>query len=450
MCTLARRLLSRAMKFTSSAAAGAAVFALAGTASADEVFKATKAITLPDGQNIVAFDISFVDPVLKLYILADRTNKAVDVVDTDNNKVVAQVGKGSFTGATGVNDTSGPDGVMFVGHDQIWAGDGDSTLKIFSWPGQALLGTVHTSVASDNRVDEMCNDPADHLAMVTNNAAPGDPFSTLVSTIPHSKPPLFDDSSIVKKIVFDGMTNNTQKATGGAEQCQWNPRTKRFYIALPAINGTNNGGVAVIDPKTQKVETTFVVPFNDCAAPQGMAIGPDHQILLGCNGVSGDGLFSTVVIDERVPPNPSPTTPATIIKVLNNESGADMVWFNPGDNHYFLARSSAAGPAAGGHQQLGVVDAVRLQVDQSIPTVRSAAAPLNAHSVAADPNRNQVYVPIPGANAANPNGAGTVCSSVSVPGHKGSDTQGCIAIFTTHNDDRPSVARERQPDELQE
>jgi len=449
MCTPSRRLLSRTFNFT-WAAAVAAVFALAGTASADEVFKATKAITLPDGQNIVSFDISFVDPVLKLYILGDRTNKAVDVVDTDNNKVVAQVGKGLFTGATGNNDTSGPDGVMFVDQKEIWAGDGDSTLKIFSWPAGTLIKSLSTGGAK--RVDEMCFDPVDHLAMAANNAD-DPPFVTIISSTTHSIVPN-------GKIIFDGSTTvhgTTPVASNGIEQCQWNPRTGKFYISVPEISGPNNpnltnsvaGGVTVIDPKTLIIEKTFVIDHAACAGPQGMAVGPDNQILLGCNapsgtngtpGNTGNGNFSTVVINDA----------ASAFTAINNESGADEVWFNPGDNHYFLARSSAAGPAAGGHQQLGVIDAVSLQVDQSIPTVRSAAAPLNAHSVAADPNRNQVYVPIPGANAANPNGAGTVCSSVSVPGHKGSDTQGCIAIFTTHNDDRPSVARERQPDEHQE
>src|SRR5258708_2040211 len=117
----------------------AALPSIAVTASADEVFKATSAITGLGSQKIVAFDISFVDPVLKLYILGDRTNKAVDVVDTTSNAIVSQVGKGSFTGATGNNDTSGPDGVLFVDHKEIWAGDGNSTVKIFAWPSGTLV-----------------------------------------------------------------------------------------------------------------------------------------------------------------------------------------------------------------------------------------------------------------------------------------------------------------------
>jgi hypothetical protein len=161
-----------------------------------------------------------------------------------------------------------------------------------------------------------------------------------------------------------------------------------------------------------------------------MAIGPDNQILLGCNGASGDGQHSTVIINEHS---------GAIIAVLHNESGADEVWFNEGDGQYFLARSSADGP----NQLLGVVDALGHREDQSVPIAKSGT--INAHSVAADPHQNQVYVPIPGANTAFPAGVSTVCSSVG-----GSDTQGCIAVFTTTHDDRSRVAHEREADEHQE
>src|SRR5262245_57160336 len=85
----------------------------AGSARADEVFKPTAAITF-DGQTIRSFDISFVDPVVGLYLLADRTNKAIDVVDTATNTPVTQLGKGKFTGTApctppaGANDCAGP------------------------------------------------------------------------------------------------------------------------------------------------------------------------------------------------------------------------------------------------------------------------------------------------------------------------------------------------------
>jgi hypothetical protein len=423
MRATSRGIFNRKITLAYFAGAVAALPFMAATASGDEVFKATSAVSGLGTQKIVSFDISFVDPALKLYILGDRTNKAVDVVDTNSNALVGQVGKGTFTGATGNNNTSGPDGVLFVDRKEIWAGDGDSTVKIFGWPSGTLV-VPPLSTGGANRVDEMCYDRRDHLVLMANNAEAPFPFATLVDSKSHT---------IKKKITFDG-TNGTPKATNGAEQCQWNPRTGKFYISIPEINGPGDnsvaGGVAVIDPESMKVEKIFTVSHDSCAGPQGMAIGPDDQILLGCNGASGDGQHSTVIINEHS---------GAIVAVLNNESGADEVWFNEGDGQYFLARSSAFGP----NQLLGVVDAFGHQEDQSVPIAKSAT--INAHSVAVEPDDNQVYVPIPGANAAFPAGVSTVCSSVG-----GSDTQGCIAVFTAKHDDRSRVAHERGEDEHQE
>src|ERR1700730_1487220 len=112
MRTTSNGLFSRKIRLAYLVGAVAALPFMAGTASADEVFKATSAVTGLDKQQIVGFDISFVDPHLKLYILGDRTNKAVDVVDTETNAIVTQVGKGTLKGATGNHNTSGPDGVL--------------------------------------------------------------------------------------------------------------------------------------------------------------------------------------------------------------------------------------------------------------------------------------------------------------------------------------------------
>ena len=110
--------------------------------------------------------------------------------------------------------------------------------------------------------------------MAANNAD-DPPFASIISTTTYT---------VVAKIPFDG-TNGAPKSNNGAEQCQWSPRTGLFYISIPGIDGhpDGEGGVAVIDPKTKKVVNTFIIPVDDCAAPQGMAVGPSSQILLGCN-----------------------------------------------------------------------------------------------------------------------------------------------------------------------
>src|SRR5262245_54612281 len=89
MCTPSRRLLSRALKFASSAGAIAAVLAVAGTAwtgeaqKNDEMFKLDRTVTITgpkSGNPLVSFDISWFDSGLNRYYLADRSNKAVDVI----------------------------------------------------------------------------------------------------------------------------------------------------------------------------------------------------------------------------------------------------------------------------------------------------------------------------------------------------------------------------------
>jgi hypothetical protein len=395
--------------------------------AADEVFAPTAAITLPGIQKVQAFDISFVDPVLGIYILGDRTNQSVDVIDTDTNTVLTQL-KGGFVGPSGNNDTSGPDGVVVVRHREVWVGDapcptgvgfptacgpiGTSSVKVIDLFNQQLTHTIFTGGSA--RSDELCVDPRHRLVMAANNAD-DPPFVSLISSKTYT---------VVKKIPFDG-TNGAPKSNNGAEQCQWSPRTGKFYISIPGIDGqpAGTGGVAVIDPITQKVEKTFIVPLASCEAPQGMALGPDHQILLGCNGPSGAN-HPTAIIDER---------DGHVIKTLANQSGADMVWFNPGDDHYFLARSTSVGP----NQFLGVVDADNPggpSSDTDVITANKTVAGRNAHSVAADPIMNQVYVPIPA-------GVSTICGSFG-----GDNARGCIGVFTTTHDDPSERVVERRED----
>src|SRR5215467_10595293 len=124
--------------FAGALALGA--IAMAGTfaAHATETLQLKTAIPPPAGGTgkITSFDISFVDTASHTYILGDRTNSGVDVFDTTTNTLRFIAGQGMFTGVQASNDVSGPDGVMIVFNpstklQEIWAGDGDSTLKIF-------------------------------------------------------------------------------------------------------------------------------------------------------------------------------------------------------------------------------------------------------------------------------------------------------------------------------
>jgi hypothetical protein len=118
---------------------GLVTSAVAGSPDSDN-FAGTAAVTISNHGGATAvplasFDISFVDPTLGLYALGDRSNNAVDLVDTNNNGFLGFCGHGKFVGFTGNNDTSGPDGVLIRDHKEIWVGDGDSSVKVFPAAG---------------------------------------------------------------------------------------------------------------------------------------------------------------------------------------------------------------------------------------------------------------------------------------------------------------------------
>src|SRR3954463_6979094 len=69
----------------------------------DPPYVLSSAISLPGGDKITSFDISFVDPVLMRYYLANRTSFAAIGVDTTTNKVVLNA-KPGFAGLSGNND----------------------------------------------------------------------------------------------------------------------------------------------------------------------------------------------------------------------------------------------------------------------------------------------------------------------------------------------------------
>jgi hypothetical protein len=406
------------------------LFAIPGTASADEVFAPSAQVTVP-GVPMGSWDISFVDPSLGLFFLGDRTHNAVDVVNTGKPPSFSHfIGQGSFAGVVpaatcamrgggpGPNDCNGPNGVLTTNHTELWASDGNSTVKVFdlTTPGNPLIATISTN--GKFRGDEMCFDPEHQLVMVANNSQ-ADHNSVLNSDGPFASIISVKSHAIVKQIAFDG-TKGAPKSTNGAEQCSWSPKTEKFYITIPGVNNPDDGTgvVAVIDPEDldDNVQKVFAFKNTDCDTPQGTAKGPAHQLLVGCNG-STHSTNSIIINDQS----------GQIMARVPNESGPDEVWFNPGDDQYFLGISGGLA----GTQLLGVIDARGMQADQSVYTANKPNPPAaSSHSVAADPVHNQVFVAIGG------KGSSTVCGSQ--PG--GSDAQGCIAAYTAPHDDRCLVA----------
>lgn len=360
---------------------------LTGTARADDdrrtegPVKLLATVPVP-GKPLVVFDISWVDQPSQLYYLADRSNATVDVVDTRHNTFVKQIA-GGFTGFTGSNDTSGPNGVVVSGH-WLFVTDAPSRVVTIDLRTDAIADVASTGGAPGLRADELAYDPEGGRLLVVNNAD-SPPFATLISVNKQT-----GHLTVGPRITFNSATN-------GAEQPVWDPRTRRFYISIPEVNGSvQDGAVARINPNGT-LETMFPVQF---CQPAGLALGPRQDLLLGCS----------VVFDTAGQPwSPSDSHTAAPISVIMDAktgridrnvagvSGSDEVWFNPGDGRYYLAaRANPAGPV------LGVIDAESQTLVQVVPTFNtpsSAPAPRGtAHSVAANRHNNHVFVPLPANN----------------------------------------------------
>ncbi len=322
----------------------------AGTAGAQGL-KQIGVMEVP-GATLESYDIGFVDVATHRYYLADRSNKSIDIFDTKTEKFIGRVA--GFTGATAKGKEAGPDGVVAFG-DEIWAGDGDSTVKVIDVKSMKVVDTIATG--GKTRADEVAYSPKDHVFIVANDAEKP-PFITLISTMPGHK--------ILGKF-------NVERATDGIEQPYYNATTGKFYVAIPELDKDDKkGGIAVIDPATAKLER--IVDVANCR-PQGLDGGEGTHAIIGCNaGSKGSKIPPLVAVwDFKT---------EKVVATTDKTGGADMATYNSKLGLYIIgAREAPGGPA------IGLIDAKTNAFVANVP------APPNPHSVAANNENGHVYVP---------------------------------------------------------
>jgi hypothetical protein len=252
------------------------------------------------------YDISFFDPATQLDYLADRTNASVDVFyagpgplhNTQVASIPGFVGLRAGTPAnplpvgppapgtpTPVTALSGPDGVVIVNgaaglpnEHQLWAGDGNSTLKAFTLNNNVPPTATPTlgnppgiNTGGQFRVDEGAFDPAHNVLLFANNAD-NPPFATLVNAA---------TGAILGKLT----TGNQLPAATGIEQAVWiGGTTQRFFLN---VDNAGAGGVAAIDP-TANGGAGAMTHFYDLATLGVSSCGPT-----GLDKTSG-GLLTVV------------------------------------------------------------------------------------------------------------------------------------------------------------
>jgi len=307
--------------------------------------------------NPYSTDISFADS--DNYYVAATAPAAVAVFNAKDDFFLGNFGAGQFVGTgtgTACNGRAcgGPNGVLVDDKHQIWAGDGNNTVKVGTL-ATGITHTIPTGGLPTTRADELGFDPVDHLVAVGSDAdVPR--FLTFIST---------DTYTVVGRTVFDG-TQGTPVATG-LEQPAWNPVTGLMYVTVPTAT---DGEVDGIDPHTFKVVQRILMP--GCGSTTGLAVGPNGNMAAAC--ATGGRILRA--------------TDGAVLATLPMAQTAptDEIWYNPVENVYLF------GVTNGG---LGIVDAnsntVMQFLTQTLPAgVTRCCAP------AANPANGHIYQPIPG------------------------------------------------------
>jgi hypothetical protein len=350
-----------------------------------------------------SYDISFNNG--KFNVLADRTSKAVDIVDDKTFQLTSLAGP--FTGFTGNNSTSGPDGVAYDStHDLFYVGDVNKLVVV-----NANTKSIVTSITIPNanvpgsttgsglRTDEGCYDPDDHIMAFTNNADTP-PYTTFIST---------DTNTVLTAYIFPA-------DSVGAEQCAYLSSTKSFYINNVGDNANPGGALDVIPASSvtaaaaakTNVATLPEAPPNEFTEsyngvgcnPAGLAIDVRGNMLVGCGDVSLAANAFTAGTPAYAQASQLYGTGKQLHSLILNSAGglvafvpfggSDEVWYDSKkDRYYAAARFWTTSGLSGGTAatSIGVIDAPSGSVLGTLPTVG------NVHSVAADPNTGNVFFP---------------------------------------------------------
>jgi hypothetical protein len=253
------------------------------------------------------------------------------------------------------------------------------------------------NVAVDNQTGFPCPDPS--------TTAPSGVSGTGVGAggknVPCHHGPILTSAGVFCNQTAPAANCGGAIAPAGIGGSAFNPNTGHFLITnanAPASGQTPSlivGTVDEIDPRIGNpngpiVVNSFVVL--NCM-PVSVVQGPGNNFLVGC--ADHDGVAfppNEYVIDGRN---------GTILATITLVGGVDEIWFNPGDNRYYLAaRDMPGGPV------MGVIDALTNTWLQNVTTNS------NSHSIAVEPINNHAFVPLQ---------SGGICGT--------QNSNGCIGVY---------------------
>jgi hypothetical protein len=360
---------------------------------------ADTANTQPGGA-FSAFDISFADPVTGDIFIADRSNAAVDIFSGSSLTFLGRAT--GFTGQQATTSVSGPDGVLTVtsnGTTTLYAGDGNSTLKVFNATNPASPALVSsTSTNGMFRVDEMAYSPSSHQVLAANNAdMPA--YGNLFSTTNGHPPVALSVTPITVPANQGGITG------GGMEQPAWDKNTGTFFVSIPQLStggSSDPGGIAEIDTSGNVLRTISLASLGiTSCSPAGLAVGGSGNLMVGCGSTVASGAAAILL-------NPSGT--GSIVKTFAGLAGTDELWYDPTTKAFYVTGND-------GTNSTRFFDIVTDNgVGSAISQIVDLPSTTSAHSITVDPFNGDVFVALAGTTSLDPCPADFA-------------NPGCIAVF---------------------
>nr|WP_321985564.1 hypothetical protein [uncultured Lichenicoccus sp.] len=315
----------------------------------------------------MSFDFGFVDPLLPFYFVTRITGFSGAPLNPDGSPD---------------NAHSGPNSVQPTTPGEIWATNGDSTVKVVDLLRHRIIDSISTvlpgqTALQDLRTDGLSWDPDDQVMVVQNGDAEP-PFITFISTNPLNR-------HVLGHFIFTAATD--------IEASVYDRKTGLFYLNIAQI-GTdpNAGAISVINPRTLTEVKEY--PITGCNGA-GIALAPGQKLLIGCSLNNYTPIVSAI--------------DGSVLASIPQVGGADQVAYANG----FFYDAARTNSAANGGASLSVIDARTNKFVVNIPSN------VSAHVVSADPRTTDIFVPT-AAIATDPD-----CST------------SCIQVFAPRVDGRP-------------
>jgi len=321
-------------------------------------------ISVPEsapGNGATAFGMAWLDPTTQQYFVADRANRAVDIVNAASRTYVGRIG--GFANAP-TSSLNGPNALVAVpARNELWATDSDGTVKVIDLPSASIVDSIPTG--STKRADQIAYNPDDNVVLVTNDQD-SPPSGTVVSVLTRT---------VVGRITFSDATN-------GLGQVAYDRTGRQFLVAVRASISNPGGEINSIDLGGMRIHLVF--PLMNCN-PHGLAMGPAQRFIVGCAATT-NGPLTTLLMNARS---------GQVISTLPQVGGVGGVTYSASTNKYYVAAVDMTTTAvAGGPAQpvLGIISGDTNTWLGNVPLPSAVSHPLQAITV--NPITEEIYLPL--------------------------------------------------------